>query len=72
MQPQPNFLHPRFERGPHLLGLTLGHTMHHRIIRIAFEVNGREFPCEELVERIVHEEVGEHGRDRRSLRGNAA
>ena len=42
MQPQPDFLHPLGERGQHLTCLPLGRAVHHRVVRVALELHGRE------------------------------
>jgi hypothetical protein len=37
--------------------------MHDRIISVAFEWDGWEFPGHPLIERIMHKQVGEDGTD---------
>ena len=56
--------------GPQLLGLLLGVAVDDHIIRVALEGTAGVFPVHPLVERIVHEEVREQRRDRRSLWGS--
>jgi hypothetical protein len=43
--------------------------MHDRVIDVAFESDAREFPLHPRVERIVQEQVCQHGRHRRTLWG---
>jgi hypothetical protein len=35
--------------------------VHHGVIGVPFEFDRRELPFQPLVERIMHEQVGEHG-----------
>ena len=69
MQPQPDLAHPVLQRGQHLAGLTLADAVHDRIIDIAFEPDARELPSHPHVKRIVQEQVSQHWRNRRPLRG---
>ncbi|MDX6328573.1 MAG: hypothetical protein QOI83_956, partial [Streptomycetaceae bacterium] len=62
VQSQPDLFHPVLERGQHLLGLPLGDAVHDRVIRVPFELDGRELPRQPGIERVVHEQVREHGR----------
>ncbi len=71
MQPQPDLLHPVADRGQHLACLQLADTVHDRVIDVALERDARKFPSHPRVERIVQEQIREHGRDRRSLRSAA-
>lgn len=59
MQAQPELLKPRIERGPHMPSLPLGHSVHHCIIGVAFELHSRKFSSQERVERILQEQVGQ-------------
>jgi hypothetical protein len=52
---------PLGEVGQQMPCLTLGCAMDDRIIRIALERTARILPDQPLVERVVHEEVGQHG-----------
>ena len=56
--------------GPQLLGLLLGVAVDDHIIRVTLERTAGVFAVYPLVERIVHEEVREQRRDRRSLWGS--
>ena len=51
-------------------GLCLGVAVDDCIIRVAFEWLSGVFPVHPLIERVVHEQVGEQWRDRRPLRGS--
>lgn len=44
--------------------------MHHRIIGIALELHVRELSNQEHAERVVHEQVCQHRRDRGPLRSS--
>ena len=57
MQLQPDLFQPTRDRIPHLAGLLLAVAVHHRIVAVAFERDGREFPHHPCVERVVHEQV---------------
>ena len=61
---------PLNEAGPQLSGLLLGVAVDDHIIRVTLERTAGVFPVHPLVERIVHEEVREQRRDRRSLWGS--
>jgi hypothetical protein len=37
--------------------------VHHSVIGVTFERDRRELPFQPRVERVVHEQVGEHGTD---------
>ena len=41
--------------------LALSHTMHHSVISEPLELYGGELPLQPPVERIIHEEIGQHG-----------
>ena len=64
MQPQPEFGQSLGERVPDLLGLALGRAMHYRIVGETLELHARELPGQEQVERVVHEQIRQDGRDR--------
>ena len=64
MQPQPDTFQPLGQRDPHLPGLVLCYAMHHCIISEPLELHGRELALEPCVERVMHEEIREDGRDR--------
>jgi hypothetical protein len=61
---QPDLDHSLIDRGPQFLRLSLAPAVHHRIIHVAFESDGRKRPGHPHVECVVEEEVGQHGRDR--------
>ena len=61
---------PRSEVGAELSGLLLGVAVDDHIIRVTLERTAGVFAVHPLVERIVHEEVREQRRDRRSLWGS--
>ena len=42
-------------------GLPLGRAMHHGVISVALELHSRELALQPRIERIVHEQVSEHG-----------
>ena len=69
MQPQPDLDHPVLQRGQHLAGLALADAVDDRVIDIAFEADPRELPSHPRIKRIVQEQICQHGRDRRPLRG---
>ena len=72
VQPQSDLGHPGRDCPPHIVRLAFADAMHDRIISVTFERDGREFPGHPLIARVVHEQVGEDGTDRRTLRGNTA
>jgi hypothetical protein len=55
---------PFGEFGPQMEGLYLGVAVDDHVIRVALEGRAGMLPVHPLVERIVHEEVGEQWRDR--------
>ena len=61
MQPQPNAGHSLGQRGPHLLGLTLGRTVQPLRRRRTFQLHGRELALQPGIEGIVHEQVARTG-----------
>ena len=61
---------PLNEAGAELSGLLLGVAVDDHIIRVTLERTAGVFAVHPLVERIVHEEVREQRRDRRSLWGS--
>jgi hypothetical protein len=61
VQLQPDFGHPGVERGEGFPSLPLFRAVHHSVVGVALERHGRELPLQPFVERIVHEQVGEHG-----------
>ena len=61
---------PLNEAGPQLSGLLLGVAVDDHIIRVTLERTAGVFAVHPLVEPIVHEEVREQRRDRRSLWGS--
>lgn len=63
VQLQPGLRHPLLQRGEGFPGLPLRRAVHHRVIGVALELNGRELSFQPLVEHVVHEQVGEHGAD---------
>ena len=69
MQPQPDLFHPVPDRGHQIAGLAFGHTVHDHVVGITLEPDARVLPGHPRVERIVHEQVGQHRRDRGPLRG---
>jgi hypothetical protein len=64
MQRQPYFAHPFLERGQHFAGLLLAGAVDHRVIHVPLESDARERPGHPHVERIVQEQVRDHGRCR--------
>ena len=63
-------LEPLGHRGPQLSGLFLGVAVNDDVVRVALERTVWVFPVHPLVERVVHEQVGQNGRDRRPLGGS--
>ena len=63
MQPQPDLFHPVPDRGHQISGLALGHTMHDDIVGITLKPNRRVLPDHPHVERVMHEQVGQDGRN---------
>ena len=61
---------PGGDGGPKRSGLFLGVAVGNDVVRVALERTSRMFPVHPTIERVVHEQVGEQGRDRRSLRGS--
>jgi hypothetical protein len=55
MQPQPDLFHPRADRGQHSSCLPLTNAVHHRVIRVAFELHTRKLPGHPRIKRIVQE-----------------
>lgn len=51
--------------------LPLAPAMHDHIIRVALERDGGELPGHPRIKRVVQEDVGQHGRERRPLRSPA-
>src|SRR6266487_2784773 len=70
MQPQPDLFHPAPDRFHHFHGLALAGAMHDRVIHVTFESHARKFPGHPHIERIVEEQIRQHGRNRRSLRSS--
>ena len=64
MQLQADLGHPLMQRGQDLAGLVLTDAVDHRVICVPLELDQRELPPEPQVERIMHEQVGEHRTDR--------
>jgi hypothetical protein len=71
VQPQPDLGHPVCDRLDQHPGLTLACAVHHRVVGVALELDGWEPPGHPGVKRVVHEQVRQHGRDRRPLWGTA-
>jgi hypothetical protein len=67
VQLQPDLGHPFLQRGEDLIGLPLRRAVHHGVVGVALELHGRELTLQPLVERIVHEQVRQHGANRRPL-----
>ncbi|MGW0212537.1 hypothetical protein ACWDZ8_45130 [Streptomyces sp. NPDC003233] len=42
--------------------------MQHRVVRVTLESDGRELPAHPHVERVVQEQIRQHGRHRGALR----
>ncbi|MFT7648732.1 MAG: hypothetical protein ACI8Y4_003484 [Candidatus Poriferisodalaceae bacterium] len=61
---------PLNEIGPKISGLFLGVTVDDHIIRVALKGTAGVFPVHPTVEHVVHEEVRQQRRDRRTLRGS--
>jgi hypothetical protein len=61
VQLQPDLGHPVLQRGEDIPGPPLRRAVHHSVVGIAFEFDGRELALQPLVERVVHEQVSEHG-----------
>src|SRR5664279_4105265 len=71
VQLQPDVNHPLPDCVSQHFCLLPTDAMHHRIIHVAFEPHGRETPGHPGIECVVEEEVGQHGRNSRTLRGAA-
>jgi hypothetical protein len=61
MELQPDLDEPTCDRLPHKAGLAFAHTMDHRIVREALELDGRESPRHPGIEPVVQKQVGEDG-----------
>jgi hypothetical protein len=61
VQLQPDFGHPLFQGSEDPAGLLLRRAVHHGIVGVTFEFDRRELPFQPFIERVVHEQVGEHG-----------
>src|SRR5437588_11298554 len=55
---------PLGDSSPQWSGLKLSGAVDNHVIRIAFEGTAGEFPVYPPIERVVHEQVGQQGRDR--------
>lgn len=53
--------HPLPQSRQHLLYLGLADAVHDRVVDIALEGNARGLPRHPLVERVVQEQIREHG-----------
>ena len=53
--------------GPQVVGLFLSVAVRDNVVGIALEGAARELPSDPAIERIVHEQVGQDGRDRGTL-----
>ena len=60
VQLQPDFGHPFFQGSEDLAGLLPRRAVHHGVVGVTLELDRRELPFEPFVERVVHEQVGEH------------
>src|SRR5664280_329787 len=69
MQPQPDRLHPLRDRRQHRSCLAFADAVHHRVIHIPLERDARKFPGQPRIERIMEEQISQHRRHRRPLRG---
>ena len=61
MQLQPDLGHPFMQRCEHLVRLRLAGAVHHRIVCVALEHDRRELLRQPPIERVMHEQVREHG-----------
>jgi sugar-specific transcriptional regulator TrmB/DNA-binding CsgD family transcriptional regulator len=52
VQLQPDLGHPLFQGGEHLAGLLLCRAVHHRVVGVALELDGRELAFQPRVERV--------------------
>lgn len=68
VQLQPTLGQPGRAPGPDQLRLGFAAAVHHHVIAVPFERDSRIVPGHPHVERVMHEEVGQQGRDRRALR----
>ena len=64
MQLQAQGPEPRGGGGQQLAGLVLAVAVSDNVIRVALKRAAREFPVHPRVERVVHEQVSQHGRNR--------
>jgi hypothetical protein len=67
---QANLPHPRGDLPKHVLGLRARRAVHDRIVGVALERTAREVADHPRVERVVHEQVRQDRRNRRSLRSS--
>ena len=67
MQHQPDRFHPLPQSRQDTLCLGLADAVDHRVIHVALEPDGRELPGQPGIERVVQEQIGDHGRDRGTL-----
>ena len=72
METQPDLRHPASDRLDQHLGLAFGLAVHHRVIHVSFEADAGKLLRHPRVERIVHEQISQYRRNRRTLRGNTA
>jgi hypothetical protein len=71
IQFQTDLRQPLDDRAEHDLRLLSASTVQDLIIRVTLERDVREFPDHPHIERVVEEEIGQHGRDSRALRASA-
>jgi len=64
MQFQADLGHPFMQRRQDLAGLMRADAVNHRVVRVPLELDQRELPRKPDVERVVHEQIGDHGRYR--------
>src|SRR6266567_1290097 len=60
MQPQPDLLHSLSDRRHHSVGLGFAFAVHHCVIHVTFERDGRELPGHPCIERVVQEQISQH------------
>ena len=70
MQLQAQGPEPLGDGGPQLPGLVLGVAVRNSVIRVALERAAGEFPVHPHIERVMHEQISQDGRNRgTALRG---
>jgi hypothetical protein len=68
---EPAVRQPRSDRTPQPAGLAFASRVHDHVVAVALEADGRVLPGHPEIERVVQKDVGQQGRNRRTLRSSA-